>query len=74
MAIARITGQGLATIAALVVLLWISIFAERALVRRAQMETRESLRQIRSLEWKRQASPVAAPRTRPARPAPGIAG
>jgi hypothetical protein len=61
MAIAKITRQGLTSIAILVVILWGCLFAERYLTRTAQMETYRALRQIRYLKLKRHVEPATHP-------------
>jgi hypothetical protein len=66
MAIARITGQGLTSIAILVVFLWACVIGERVIVARANAETTEAVRAMRSLQFKSRRQPAAAP----ARPTP----
>ncbi len=61
MAIARITGQGLTSIAVLVVLLWACAIGERIIVDRANAETSEALRAMRSLQLKNRRQPAATP-------------
>jgi hypothetical protein len=65
-AIARITGQGLTLIAILVVLLWACAIGERVIVDRANAETTEALRAMRSLQFKNRRQPAAIP-VRPTR-------
>jgi hypothetical protein len=60
-AIARITGQGLTLIAILVVLLWACAIGERVIVDRANAETTEALRAMRSLQLKNRRQPAATP-------------
>ena len=64
MAIARITRQGLTSIAVLVVLLWTCALGERLIVRRANFETAQTLRDMRSLRMKNRQQPASVP-TRP---------
>jgi hypothetical protein len=59
--IARITGQGLTSIALLVVLLWAFVIGERIIVDRANAETSEALRAMRSLQLKNRRQPAATP-------------
>jgi hypothetical protein len=74
MAIAKITGSGLASIAVLVVILWGCILAESAIIRTAQVETSQCLRSLRILQ-RNQAEPASAPAKapgwKPARPVIG---
>jgi hypothetical protein len=65
MAVAKITRQGLTSIAILVAILWGCLFAERYLTRTSQMETYRSLRQIRYLRLKRHMEPAAQPAPAP---------
>jgi hypothetical protein len=60
-AIARITGQGLTSIAILVMLLWVCVIGERVIVDRANAETTEALRAMRSLQLKNRQQPAATP-------------
>lgn len=62
MAVAKITGEGLSAIAVLVVLLWGCLVGEHLIVRRANLEVRRVLHQVRLLRMKRQVVPVSAPR------------
>ena len=61
MAIAKITREGLVSIAVLVALLWGCILAERILTRHTTMETYRVLRQIRYLKFKRHIEPASRP-------------
>jgi hypothetical protein len=61
MAVAKITRQGLTSIAILVAILWGCLLAERYLTRTSQMETYRALRQIRYLKFKRHLEPAAQP-------------
>lgn len=61
MAIARITSQGLTSIAIVVALLWACVIGERVIVRRANAETTEAVRAIRSLQLKNRREPAATP-------------
>jgi hypothetical protein len=61
MAIAKITREGLVSIAVLVALLWGCILAERILTHHTTMETYRVLRQIRYLKFKRNIEPASRP-------------
>jgi hypothetical protein len=61
MAVAKITRQGLTSIAILVAILWGCLFAERYLTRTSQIETYRSLRQIRYLKLRRHVEPATQP-------------
>jgi hypothetical protein len=61
MALARITGQGLTSIAVLVILLWACVIGERIIVSQANAQTAEAVRAIRSLQLKNRRQPAAAP-------------
>ncbi len=61
MAIARITGQGLTFIAILVVLLWTCAIGEIVIVRRANADTMDALRDMRALRLKKQSQPASFP-------------
>lgn len=63
--IARITGQGLASIAILVALLWTCIIGERLLSRDATHGAEQVMQALRALRFKIRHEPAAAP----ARPA-----
>jgi hypothetical protein len=60
-AIARITSQGLTSIAILVALLWACAIGERVIVDRANAETTEAVRAMRSLQLKNRRQPAATP-------------
>jgi hypothetical protein len=62
MPVAKITREGLVTIAVLVAILWGCILGERILTRNTTLETYRVMRQIRYLKFKR--------RVEPAQPAP----
>lgn len=71
MAIAKITGPGLKSIAMLVLLLWGCIVGEHVIVKQANMEAYRALQDIRSLQLQKRAEPVSVPKPRiphPARP------
>jgi hypothetical protein len=68
MALAKITREGLVTIAVLVAILWGCILGERVLSRHATLETYRALRQIRYLKFKRHVEPAAQPVPGPASP------
>lgn len=61
MAIAKITNQGLMSIAMLVVVLWSCIVAESFVIRQARLEAQRSMRDLRVLRHKKQAEPAALP-------------
>lgn len=61
MAIAKITGHGLTWIATLVIVLWCCILTESFVIRRASLEARRSMNDLRVLRLKRQAEPAALP-------------
>ncbi len=61
MALARITSQGLASITVLVMLLWACAIGERVIVDRANAETIEAMRAMRSLQRQNRRQPVATP-------------
>jgi hypothetical protein len=71
MALAKITRQGLISIAVLVVILWGCILVERSMSRNARMDTYRALRQIRYLKFKRHVEPAAQPAPRPTSPSLG---
>ncbi len=68
MPIARITSQGLAAIAGLVVLLWTCFIAEQLIIRNARTEYSRALHDIRMLRLKSRPEPVSAPGIRIPRP------
>ncbi len=73
MAIAKITGQGLTWIAALVIVLWCCILTESVVIRRARLDAQRSVNKLRVLRLKRRAEPAALPipTKAPNRPAVG---
>jgi hypothetical protein len=66
MAIAKITGPGLAAIGVSVALLWGSVIVERVMVRRAVTERAQVLREIERLQRRQRSEPASlpSPRTR----------
>lgn len=71
-AIAKITGQGLTSIAVLVALLWACVIGERVLARRANAGAAQVYEAMRRLRLKQRREPAAAPgktELRHARPA-----
>ncbi len=71
MAITKITGAGLGSIAILVAMLWGCIVGERLIVQRANRELAGAMSEIRQLQ-KRRVVPASKPVTHhPARPAIG---
>ena len=71
MAIAKITREGLVSIAVLVAILWGCILAERILTRRTSLETYRVMRQIRYLKFKRHIEPASRPVSPPLAPSLG---
>ena len=67
MALAKITRQGLVSIAVLVALLWGCLLTERRLSRYARIETYRALRDMRYLKFKRRVEPASRP-SRPSGP------
>ncbi|HLK67384.1 MAG TPA: hypothetical protein VKU19_28305 [Bryobacteraceae bacterium] len=63
MAIAKITGPGLAAIAVSVALLWSCVLGERSLARRAVTERAQVLREMQRLQ-RRRTVPVSLPSPR----------
>jgi hypothetical protein len=61
MALAKITREGLVTIAVLVAILWGCILTERVLSRNTSLETYRVLRQIRYLKFKLHVEPASRP-------------
>jgi len=59
--IARITEQGLTSIAVLVVLLWTCVIGERMIVHNASAGAAQTLIAMRALKLKNRQEPVAAP-------------
>ncbi len=66
MAIAKITNTGLATTAALVVVLWSCIVGQHIIVRSANMEGRRALNELQLLRLKYSARTGAGVNARPA--------
>ena len=71
MAIAKITREGLISIAVLVAILWGCILGERILSRRTSLETYRVMRQIRYLKFKRHIEPASRPVPSPPPPSLG---
>jgi hypothetical protein len=63
-AIAKITGQGLTSIAILVTLLWACVIGERVITNGASSGTTEALRAMRVLRIRNRREPAAAPAQR----------
>ena len=61
MALAKITRQGLVSIAVLVAILWGCVLSERYLSRNNKIETYRVLRDIRYLRFKIHAEPASQP-------------
>jgi hypothetical protein len=70
MPVAKITREGLVTIAVLVAILWGCILGERILTRNTSLETYRVMRQIRYLKFKRHIEPASEPA--PAAPRPSL--
>ena len=68
MALAKITREGLATIAVLVAILRCCIIGERVVTRHTTLETYRALRQIRYLKFKRRIEPASQPAPGPGSP------
>ena len=60
-AIAKITGQGLTSIAIVVALLWACALGERLVIRRANAEAAQVLSAMRVLRTRQRRQPAAAP-------------
>jgi hypothetical protein len=60
-AVAKITGQGLAAIAVLVCLLWACLIAERITIRHARAEEARTYRALQRLRSRRTAIPTPPP-------------
>jgi hypothetical protein len=71
MAIAKITREGLVSIAVLVAILWGCILGERILTRNTSLETYRVMRQIRYLKLKRHIEPASQPAANPPSPSLG---
>lgn len=61
LALARITGAGLSSIALLVAILWGCILGEHLIVQRANRDMTQALTAIRALQLKKRVQPAAAP-------------
>ena len=61
MAIAKITGQGLTSIAILVALLWACVIGERVIARRAATGAAQAVQAMRILRLQNRRQPAAAP-------------
>jgi hypothetical protein len=61
MPIARITGQGLAAIAASVCLLWTCVLAEQSAHRSAITERARVVREVQQMQQRQRSEPVATP-------------
>ena len=68
MAIAKITRQGLAVIACLVILLWGCVISERVVVQNANQVAYRALRDLELLRLKKKPQPVSTPLPRIPRP------
>jgi len=67
MPVAKITGQGLTSIAILVALLWTCVIGERAILGRANAGAAQVVRAMRELRYKNRREPAATPARRPHR-------
>lgn len=61
MAIAKISGAGLSAIAVSVALLWGCLISERVIVRQANLEMSQTLREVRLMRLRRVSQPVSVP-------------
>lgn len=61
MPVAKITGQGLTSIAVLVALLWTCVIGERVIISRANANAVEVVRAMRELRSKNRRAPAATP-------------
>jgi hypothetical protein len=59
--VAKITGQGLTSIAILVALLWTCVIGEHLIVGRAIAGTTQVMRDMRDLQLKKRRQPAATP-------------
>jgi len=59
--VARITGQGLTSIAILVVLLWACALVEHLIVKQARTDCRQTVREMHSLQIRNRRQPAATP-------------
>jgi hypothetical protein len=64
MAIAKITGPGLAAIGISVALLWGSVIGERTMMRHALTERAQVLREIQRLQRRQRSEPASLPSPR----------
>ena len=71
MALAKITRQGLVSIAILVAILWGCVLMERQISRNVKIETYRALRDMRYLKFKRRVEPTSRPVPAPASPSAG---
>jgi len=65
--VAKITGQGLTSIAILVALLWTCVIGERVILGRANARAAQVVRAMRDLRSKTRREPAATPVRRPQR-------
>jgi hypothetical protein len=65
--VAKITGQGLTSIAILVALLWTCLICQRVTLGRANADAEQVMRGMRDLRLKRLRQPAAAPARAPQR-------
>ena len=65
MPVAKITRDGLCAITLLTAVLWGFIFVERLTVSQARADADRAIREIRALQFRKHATPVAAPVFRP---------
>jgi len=65
--VAKITGQGLTSIALLVALLWTCVIGERFILRRAADDAAQVMQAMRELRLKNRQEPAGAPVHRPYR-------
>ena len=70
--VAKITGQGLTSIAVMVALLWTCVIGERVIISRANASAVEAVRAMRELRSKNRRVPAATP-VPPSRRRPRVA-
>jgi hypothetical protein len=72
--VAKITGQGLTSIAILVALLWTCAIGERVILGRANAGAAQVIRAMRELRLRNRRAPAATPQRPPRRPLRAEAG
>jgi hypothetical protein len=74
MALLKITGQGLTSIALLVALLWGCFIGEHLMVRQARLENARVIAELRAMQRRQRIQPVSMPVLHPPRPVRASAG